>query len=50
MKKFLILLGALFIMQTLYLFADSAKDTVWTRLSHSVVRMEFAPNSNLFLS
>ena len=50
MKKILILLGTLLIMQSVFLIADSAKDTVWTRMSHSVVRMEFSPSSNLLLT
>lgn len=50
MKRFLFLLIALFIMQTYASLADSANDTVWTRLSHNIYALEFSPTNNYFLS
>lgn len=50
MKRFLIFLVAFLIMQTYASLADSANDTVWTRLSHSVINMEFAPDKDYLLS
>ncbi|MDT3739532.1 MAG: T9SS type A sorting domain-containing protein [Candidatus Kapabacteria bacterium] len=49
MKKFFVLLGVLFIMQTLFLIADSAKDTVWKMRTHNVINLEFEPDGNLLL-
>jgi len=50
MKRFLFLLGALFIMQTVFSMADSANDTIWTRKSHYIINFEFSPTHNYFLS
>jgi WD40 repeat protein len=50
MKRFLILISALFIMQTYASLADSANDTIWTRKSHSIIGFEFSPTNNYFLS
>jgi WD40 repeat protein len=37
-------------MQTYASQADSAKDTVWKRLSHNIYALEFSPTNNYFLS
>jgi WD40 repeat protein len=50
MKRFLILLGALLIMQTYASLSDSANDTIWTRKSHYIINFEFSPTHNYFLS
>jgi WD40 repeat protein len=50
MKRFWILFGALLIMQIYASLADSANDTVWTRMSHSIIDFEFSPTQNYFLS
>jgi len=50
MKRFLFLLIALFVMQTYASLADSANDTVWTRLSHNIYALEFSPTNDYFLS
>jgi WD40 repeat protein len=50
MKRFLILLGALFIMQTYASLADSANDTIWKKETHYISYLEFSPTNNYFLS
>ncbi len=49
MKKFLVLLGALLIVQTLFLIAGE-EDIVWMKKTHSIYHLEFMYNSNLFLT
>ena len=50
MKRFLIFLGALFIMQTYASLADSANDTIWKKGTHYLDYLEFSPTNNYFLS
>ncbi len=47
MKKFSILLGALFIMQTIIGYNASASDIVWTKQTHDVYYIQFSPDSKL---
>ncbi len=49
MKRFLILFSAFLIMQSVFLIADSAKDTVWKMRTHNVINLEFEPDGNLLL-
>lgn len=49
MKKFLIFLGALFIMQTFFLLAGE-EDIIWMKATHYNYHVEFSPNSYLILS
>jgi WD40 repeat protein len=50
MKRFLILIGALFIMQTYDSLSDSANDTIWKKGTHNIYALEFSPTNNYFLS
>ncbi|MDT3739534.1 MAG: T9SS type A sorting domain-containing protein [Candidatus Kapabacteria bacterium] len=49
MKKFLISLGALFIMQTVFLIAGE-DEIIWMKETHSNNYVEFSPNKDLFLT
>ena len=48
MKRFLILIGALFIMQTVFLIAND--DIVWMKETHTTYNLEFSPVEDIFLS
>ncbi|MDT3741318.1 MAG: T9SS type A sorting domain-containing protein [Candidatus Kapabacteria bacterium] len=49
MKKFLVLLGAILIVQTISLKADE-EDIIWMKETHYNYYVEFSPNSNLLLT